>query len=559
MKTARSSIGPFSLGDGVVDMTGSDESILVRKMESQADWDDLEKVLDPVRKTDAVFNTVRQLRDAGIKSIVIENDYLDRDFSEEYTAFYAKLFRRHRRHARRMHFFTSDVSQIVAEADAAKLIGELEREQREGHYAGFLVWRPMAEAPIGRAVLSVFKSWPEMHGFLQVRATYETHLLGARLSVSGVPFMQQDKQFTACSQVSLWAVGRHFSAKHGGAWISPAKIAATAFEAHDVPSASSLPAGSRGLTLSNMVAALRRMDLQPVLHHKRELPGGKLEWPAPLVPAAIVARYVESGLPVLLGLHDLEGTEDFHVVVVTGTAFRELENCETRSQLTIADFIPFFLVQDDRLGTNRWMPAKKGNSQGAWDETPYNLEDNVSFILAPLPQKVFVTAELAERYSLDIVEQFYMEDWASHRTGVLKDDDKVIAAGDAVAAALKAETIVARTYLRPGWKYKKWLTESQAHNDLKLRVVHHELPRLVWVTELGLASDVNHMLPSDRRIFGHVVYDATAAGQVRQPLLMHLPGMLYIWEQSAGEFYVRADHRGIPLRGDVGYAPRFRT
>ncbi|MGJ5208135.1 hypothetical protein [Bradyrhizobium sp. HKCCYLR20261] len=532
-------------------MASGEDSISVRKMDSEDDWRALVSALAPVDPPDPMSNILRHLKAGGIKSIVVENDYLDRDFSEEYTVFYAKLFRPHRRHARRMHFFRSDVSEIIAQEDAADIVTGLEAEQAAGNYAGFLIWRPMSEAPIGRLVLDVLNSWPGFHESLQVSATYDTHLLGARLSVSGIPFMEQDEQFTACGQAALWVVGRHFHAKHGGAWLSRAGIAEAAFDSHDVNSASSLPGGSGGLGLSNMIAVLRKMGLQPLLFHKRER-NGEMVWPQS--PASIIIHYLDSGLPVLLGVH--KGGDDYHVVTAVGTAFRELEQTRLDAAgLSYADFFPFLLVNDDKRGINRRMPTGSNSSEGSSEETDYDLEKDVFFALMPIPQRVFVTAEHAETYSFDTVAGFY-KDWPAFRTGL--QDQATAAAGDAVAEALSSRQVLVRTYLRQGWKYKRWIAGSGAHTVLKARALRHELPRLVWVTEFAHRPDFNHLDPAQRRIFGHVVYDATAAGQVRNPLLMHVPGAVYVWKQIRDEYYGRAEPDVFRLDSDLKYVGRYR-
>jgi len=534
-------------------MTSGQDSISVRPMIADEDWHALASVLAPTGQSGPMANLLRQLRSAGIRSIVVENDYLDRDFSEEYTAFYAKLFRPHRRHARRMHFFRADVSDVVSRDDAAEVVEGLEAVQDAGHYAGFLIWRPMSEAPIGRSVLDILEGRPNFHSSLQVKATYETHLLGARLSVSGVPFMQQDGQFTACGQSALWVVGRHFNAKHGGAWLSPAGIAEAAFHAHDVTNASSLPGGSRGLSLPNMIAVLREMGLQPLLIHKQEK-GGEWVWPGPLPPAAIIMHYLDSGLPVLLGIEKKNG--DFHVATAVGTAFRQVGGDELgRRSLSYADFFPFLLVNDDQSGINRWMPVTKPSSP-SHDETDFNLEEDVFFALMPLPQRVFVTAERAEVHSFGTIDEFY-KDWPKFRSGLLRDQ-ATVAAGDEVSRALGTQAVVVRTYLRQGWKYKRWIARSCAHPVLKARALRHELPRFVWVTEFALRPDFNRLRPEERKIFGHVVYDATAAGQVRNPLLMHVPGAVYLWKQVADDFYAHAIPEAVTLESDVKYTARHR-
>ena len=58
-------------------------------------------------------NTVRHLRVLQAKSYVIEAPYIDRDYSADYVEFYARTFRTHQRHCKRVHFFSIDMSPLL--------------------------------------------------------------------------------------------------------------------------------------------------------------------------------------------------------------------------------------------------------------------------------------------------------------------------------------------------------------------------------------------------------------------------------------------------------------
>ena len=50
-----------------------------------------------------VLNILRHLRVLGAKSFVVEDPYIDRDYSADYLHFYARTFRTHDRHCKRVH------------------------------------------------------------------------------------------------------------------------------------------------------------------------------------------------------------------------------------------------------------------------------------------------------------------------------------------------------------------------------------------------------------------------------------------------------------------------
>ena len=52
----------------------------------------------------------KYLSELGAQTIVVENDYIDRDYLDDYAAYYARCFRRYNRHCRRLHFFRTAVT-----------------------------------------------------------------------------------------------------------------------------------------------------------------------------------------------------------------------------------------------------------------------------------------------------------------------------------------------------------------------------------------------------------------------------------------------------------------
>jgi hypothetical protein len=103
------------------------------------------------------------------------------------------------------------------------------------------------------------------------------------------------------------------------------------------------------------------------------------------------------------------------------------------------------------------------------------------------------------------------------------------------------------------------MIESTANETLKTKIMLQDLPRMVWVTEFGFAQDVNHLLPAARRVFGHCVHDATASGDFHPPVIMHVPGFIWLWSQVTPDFYAESKKIIYPIRDDLAYVPRHRT
>ena len=161
----------------------------VGSLHTPADWTSLEQVLGDGHPG-VVLNTIRHLKILGAKSYVLEEPYIDRDYSADYLEFYARTFRTHARHCRRAHFFSKDVSSLVSASLSTEGLGVLRRLAVDA-YCGFCVLRPLPTAPIGRTVLRAgLRGHQDMESTVTCRAPFDANLLGIDLKVTGAAYLQ---------------------------------------------------------------------------------------------------------------------------------------------------------------------------------------------------------------------------------------------------------------------------------------------------------------------------------------------------------------------------------
>ncbi len=127
-----------------------------------------------------------------VKAVLVEHDYVDKDYRSTLYNFYAKKGRPYRADCVRLHFFDEKVEFQVRPSDEAG-----ERQTLDHHYYGYMVLRPTIRATLGRSVLS-----PDIrvgaHGSA-IQGRHYVHLLGHRLSVWGFPSMDQHVDIAACA------------------------------------------------------------------------------------------------------------------------------------------------------------------------------------------------------------------------------------------------------------------------------------------------------------------------------------------------------------------------
>ena len=502
-------------------------SYTVESLDGPTDWSRLVQVLGG-EGLNVVNNTLRHLRILGVKSYVLEDPYIDRDYSADYLHFYAGTFRVHERHCKRVHFFSDDISPLFSRPLSTDRLIEI-RHFSSTTYCGFCVVRPLPTASIGRTVLRArVRDGFNMEANVTCRANFDANLIGVDLQVTGTSFLQQDARVGACAQVAIWAGMRHMHARYNYNWISVADITrfATPTTADE---AVSIPAGSDFLSSERMIRGISEAGYQPLCFRGSRIGGD-------------ILPYVESGIPVILGLN--LGDTIGHAVTVIGRVFAKQESPTNNA----IDYVPAYIVHDDQGGPYMWLPMDQDASTtfSFSDDTvkrdtlggtiELNVRDHAVFAVALMPTRVFSTAASAEHSAWDRV------DYTLHKMpGIRRSLDELKLPVDArlldeLQEAHSASHIVLRTYLTSAAGYRRHLAAGSASDNLKDALLDLHLPHFTWITEISTTDSYNQYSPSLRRIYGHTVLDATSTGRGGDGLLaLHLPGLLFTNDINARE------------------------
>lgn len=246
------------------------------------------------------------LKDIDAKTMVVERDYTDGDYLDDFAAYYVKCFAPYERRCKRLHFFDLEVSQ----AEFLSLIrGELSPERTAEivkSYLGFIVARPLPSAIIGRTVLRTYR---DDNGRRHYTCThkYFANLHGVELSVSSLPFQEQDTVLAACATVALWCCFHQTSSKFQTPSPRPAWITRSA----NAIVHKTRPIPSHGLNVQQICNAVGAIGLEPeVIHIKRN---------TPLI--SLLYGHLKMGLPVLLGIR-IEG-QGLHAITLAGYSLRD--------------------------------------------------------------------------------------------------------------------------------------------------------------------------------------------------------------------------------------------
>jgi len=223
-------------------------------------------------------------RQMGARTIIAERGYTDRDYLEDYAAYYVRCLDRYRSRCCRLHFHRCALRTKDLDALAARAASDVTEKQfrDENCYLGFIVIKPLPRTFIGRTCL---KPHPDVrHGALR---EHEVHLLGLDLHVRTLGFQEQDRTTSACATSALWSVLQKTADLFHHSFYTPAVITRHATqEIGGIERA--FP--SHGLTVLQLAGAIRRIGLEPEFF--------KPETRAHL--QAMAYAYLRMGIPLLL-------------------------------------------------------------------------------------------------------------------------------------------------------------------------------------------------------------------------------------------------------------------
>ncbi|PTS71998.1 hypothetical protein DBR33_02810 [Stenotrophomonas sp. HMWF022] len=273
----------------------------------------------------------RYLKDLGAGTVLLEAQYVDKDYLDDYSKFYVRRFSSKGHKCARLHFFVGNHSHRDFEGWLSKGIGPSEREELESSYLGFTVIKPLPQTFVGKTCLRLYPTFnSETRHHLARR--YTVNLFGIELHVQSIAFQEQDKVVAACATTAIWS----------------ALNAVAALPVRSIPSCSEITtaatnfvAGSNNRFPSNELTQkqiLRALDVAGFRHHSDSLKSAKADEVFDLISC-----YLRSGMPLILGAEVHERTKNGgsrllgpHALAVVG--------CETNP----ADRALY--VHDDRLG-----------------------------------------------------------------------------------------------------------------------------------------------------------------------------------------------------------------
>ena len=428
----------------------------------------------------------------------IVEPYVSTDWNAEYSAIYSRVFYDVPRLARRVHFFRAAGMSV-----RPKHLLSMPKRLRDA-YLGYTVVRPLQAFRVGDTVLSppcIVAKPPRQ--LVHCVTEFGVSLLGNRLAVVGMPFLQQETTVGVCAEADLWMMARYLNNKGETRRYRPPQITELATTAFTVGPPRD------GLVPVQMLDAIRQMGLHPVV-----VPGRRHD-----ETRRFINICVESGLPVIAGIPG-------HVVVVVGHVYNTPIGL-TDEMATMSDAVDSFIAHDDAIGPYRRMAV--GTEQidvpGHGSITLMSLDGKrVDFCLTAFPRRVNKDCE-------DVLETAKL--WLEQIRKQIADRVSEVHVSDLWPSDDLGD-LVLRIYLRLSSSFKADLLTPVPSKRRIAAVIHRYLctpmPKYVWVVELAKRRGLAESTPHDRRIHGEIVFDSTGNRHLPEETLLafHYDGVMYV-------------------------------
>lgn len=463
----------------------------------------------------AIGRILAMVEESGCTHIVTEENPEEKEFAEEHNRFYKNVFTTTSDSVDRLHFFTGHIEEIS------------EIEHNDARYLGYCDIRPLRPPSISGALLDqkVFIKKNNNFLFLVCKRSFDIAFNGKSLKVEAFPYVQQDGRIIRCAQAALTSISTFY--ENGKTGPDFTEIASEIPTGHR-----SIP--SPGMTGQQIGRSLEAMGQEAVLYeywsdNSENVPLQHRE--------QIIYRYLESGIPVLVGV--VAGTE-MHALVIVGHTFTpDSWGAQTRTDYfrhpktgfiyhCCTNWIERFVVQDDNLG-------------------PYTLilSDFLQYygcklIAVGLPPGIFCMAEDAEAFVGDLLSPrgHNIINTFDHYRNEFKSSGKTIHPEtdlwyDQFKVHTNKDELVLRTYLRTSSQWKEKAKTLDTYPEYKDLLDTLPLPERVWVVEISWPQIFRH----GRRLCGEIIIDTTDQINPGLPTLdqgwlwMHIPGVI-LWRDA---------------------------
>lgn len=401
------------------------------------------------------------------KTIIIEEEYIDRDFLEDFALYYVRCFKDYGRKCRRLHFFSSDFCIDDFSAHLKSRNFEFENILKSS-YLGFTVLKKLPQTIIGRTCLI---SYPQEGGrFFTIIEQYSANLFGIDLNVHSLPFQEQDSVVAACATSALWSAFHKTGKMFQHPIPSPALITKQASELTSYGMGEKRDFPNHGLTVEQMAYAVKKISLEPLLFSTDDTFSIK----------ANIFAYLNNSIPIILifELYDIVTNEGLglHAVTIAGYKLEDIVKSKSTSptQILKSNFISKIYVHDDQIGPFARMGftdkiIKEGEKKSPLLTTSWKDNNGDRGNVFAIPRALLIPVY----HKIRIPLQFVYEKKVSGFMDFISLIANFISADGKLIWVIKLETTNS---------YKNAILESTILSEpIRIKLLTESLPHYIWI------------------------------------------------------------------------------
>lgn len=405
------------------------------------------------------------------KQIVVEDDYISRDFLHDYTSYYALCFENYHKFCKRVHLFSSEFSKTEIK-EALLGINEDKSNQIWKSYLGFLVVKPIPVTIIGFSILKTYSNSEDFgHRNFWGTREYKVHFYGKELTIQSLAFQEQDSVVSACATTAIWVMLNKAALDHYTILKSPTEITN---DADELSSDGSRLFPNNGLNIlqiskaifkSGMVSEVKQADEQ----FKNEKGEAICKVISKQYLKKIINAYSSIGIPIILIINVPNGNNyGLHAVTVSGYKKNAPVHIPPTEEVNyLSNNIDKIYAHDDQWGPFVRISFNDDHSlKIPWSDFHQEKSPTIATnVVVPLYPKIRISFEDIEviTLGLDTILTLFFDN------------------------ALKAD-LVWDIKLNYSEDFKQNIKKSDLKTSLKEQLLIDSLPKYLWVVSCYVAE-----------------------------------------------------------------------
>ena len=404
------------------------------------------------------------------KTILIEKDYISKDYLHDYATYYALCFEKYPKFCKRIHFFQSEFDQETLEE---VILDRNSTPDFWKKYLGFVVVKPIPLTVMGYTVLKTYDKSREFNGrnFWGLRE-YKIHIFGNEVKLDSLAFQEQDSVLSACATTAIWTMLNKASADYHTKLKSPNEITKDADKTF-LDGSRLFP--NKGLNVLQICKAIENSGLVSEVkppNFEIELPTTKesLYVLTNDYTKKIINAYSPIGIPLILVVSVPNGDNyGLHAITVSGFKQSPPVPIQPKDEVSwLADNIKKIYAHDDQ-----WGPFARiefdGNEKLNTPWSDYHsskLPTYITNIIVPLYPKIRISYEDIDFFVLGI---------DTILTLFFKDKIK----GD----------LVWDVKIEYSNNFKKSIKATSLEENKKMAILSSSLPKYIWVASCYIENN----------------------------------------------------------------------